>query len=429
MGNYNQRITNASDEGYAVAETSSFNNAVNPQLGVVAAGAPWGRLRNYAWFRFPNVTIPQGADVHRAYIMFKTTNRSTSPYGDIYSNIYAVDEDNHAAPTSFSEWNTDHGLHTTASVAWGPFAAWGTVGIGLRFKTPNIAPVIDEVVKRGGWSSGNAIGIHIEGDPTAQTENHWCEVEDVENSGTSAARLYIEWGEDHFIEVHGDIELPTYQEHVSPDDGYDTESAINYTNTLTLAGRQNANYLTGLLGFICHAPQGATIDSAFVRFLTVSAAGAGNTVDIDIFGLKKDDHTSPTTHAEVVTDHGLHTTASAHWTFVANNTAGVTQDTPDISAVIQEIVDRPGWAPGNTLGLHIEGVSPTPSLTFQRWQTYETNFFSDGKVELELYIQWSLTGPIQLAGSGKAAAQGEGDLTILGQPSTTLIGWGIPIGA
>jgi len=45
--------------------------------------------------------------------------------------------------------------------------------------------------------------------------------------------------------------------------------------------------------------------------------------------------------------------------------AGVAQQTPEISAIIQDIVDRPGWASGNSLVIIITGTGLRTAEAFE----------------------------------------------------------------
>ena len=52
---------------------------------------------------------------------------------------------------------------TAAAVLWTP-AAWTTIGaIGAAQRTPDLAPVIQEIVGRPGWASGNSLVIIVTG--------------------------------------------------------------------------------------------------------------------------------------------------------------------------------------------------------------------------------------------------------------------------
>ena len=52
---------------------------------------------------------------------------------------------------------------TAAAVVWTP-APWGSVGeAGADQRTPDLAPVIQEIVGRPGWSNGNALALIVTG--------------------------------------------------------------------------------------------------------------------------------------------------------------------------------------------------------------------------------------------------------------------------
>lgn len=108
-------------------------------------------------------------------------------------------------------------------------------------------------------------------------------------------------------------------------------------------------------------PQGSTINEAHVTFTNKTDAEWDDneigTVLTKIFGMDDDDFAIPTSYATADADHALHTTAAVDWD-VTNATSG-TLVTPDIAAIIQEIVDRAGYS--GTLALHFDddGTAPT----------------------------------------------------------------------
>tara|TARA_Y100000593_G_scaffold58220_1_gene108213 strand:- start:4613 stop:5080 length:468 start_codon:yes stop_codon:yes gene_type:complete len=113
------------------------------------------RYRYYkAYFRFENVVVPQGATIDSAYIKLDWEGGE-----EVDFLVAAVDVDDFDQPTD----NTyaAHDTETTASVTWS-IPLEGSQNSGLYFKTsPDIKTVIQEIVDRTGWSSGNAIGIII----------------------------------------------------------------------------------------------------------------------------------------------------------------------------------------------------------------------------------------------------------------------------
>jgi hypothetical protein len=46
------------------------------------------------------------------------------------------------------------------------------------------------------------------------------------------------------------------------------------------------------------------------------------------------------------------------------NEAGPAQQTPDLAGVVQEIVDRPGWANGNSLAVIVTGTGRRTAEAF-----------------------------------------------------------------
>ena len=102
-----------------------------------------------AYFRFQNITVAQGATISEAF--FKPYVYAGSRTG---FTIVGTDVDNVSAPSAASDGN--HSLHTTATVSW---SNPGTDG--SQQTSPDIKTIIQEIVNRSGWSSGNAIMIQM----------------------------------------------------------------------------------------------------------------------------------------------------------------------------------------------------------------------------------------------------------------------------
>lgn len=109
--------------------------------------------------RFVKVAVPRGATITGAYVQFKTDER-TSVSTALTIRGQAAD----SAPTfSSTSKNVSSRPRTAASVAWSP-PAWKKVGeAGPGQRTPNLAPVVQEVVNRSSWASGNALAFIVTG--------------------------------------------------------------------------------------------------------------------------------------------------------------------------------------------------------------------------------------------------------------------------
>jgi hypothetical protein len=154
---------------------------------------PVGNVNNYSsngsFIRFPNVTIPQGATIVTALLtLIGEDNFGLTRTIDAIIKIRAADEDNAAAPTTATD--AKNRTRTTAAVdmsSISPDVVDGTVWI-----TDDLKSVIQEIVDRGGWVSGNAILIFIDNNGTPNAKGFNLSSIDY-LSGAEKAELYIEW--------------------------------------------------------------------------------------------------------------------------------------------------------------------------------------------------------------------------------------------
>jgi hypothetical protein len=109
--------------------------------------------------RFNGVDIPQGASITNAYIQFQVDEVSTGAVSLTMQGEAADD----AVTFSSTSGNISGRPSTVAAVDWNP-PDWMTVGeAGPYQQTADIAAVIQEIVDRGGWTSGNSLAIIITG--------------------------------------------------------------------------------------------------------------------------------------------------------------------------------------------------------------------------------------------------------------------------
>lgn len=109
--------------------------------------------------RFSGVSVPKGATITNAYIQFKVDETS--------SGVTKVSIQGEARPNALAFSNTKRNvstrLRTVNAVSWSPLS-WmtrGAVGIGQR--TPNLAPIVQEIISQTGWTAGNSMVIIITG--------------------------------------------------------------------------------------------------------------------------------------------------------------------------------------------------------------------------------------------------------------------------
>ncbi len=128
--------------------------------------------------RFDKLDAPRGAHIANAYLEFTTARPELQPAAlEIHAELSA-----NASALKFEKSNLSRRHRTTASVNWEP-SPWMTVGEHER--SPNLAPILEEVFAQLGWRPGNAVVllIHGSGRRVAQA---------FDEDGRGAPKLYIE---------------------------------------------------------------------------------------------------------------------------------------------------------------------------------------------------------------------------------------------
>jgi hypothetical protein len=148
------------------AEERTSSGAVNLTSGDLNLGRD-GTAAQTAAMRFTGVTLPAGATVTDAWVQFQVDEVSTA---DASVTIAGEAADSAAAFTTVSK-NISSRLRTSATVGWVP-AAWPTTAARTADqRTPNLAAVLQEIVGRPGWASGNALALLVTGDGTRVAES------------------------------------------------------------------------------------------------------------------------------------------------------------------------------------------------------------------------------------------------------------------
>lgn len=130
--------------------------------------------------RFVGVAVPRNATIVEAWVQFQVDEAQSEPTA---LTISAQAADNGAGFLSAS-FNLSSRPRTAAAVGWSP-QPWSTIGeAGPNQRTPDLSPVVQEVVNRGGWNSGNAMVLIVTGTGhrTATSFN-----------GAAAPRLHIRY--------------------------------------------------------------------------------------------------------------------------------------------------------------------------------------------------------------------------------------------
>ena len=153
-------IANNTDDGSTVSNSTfssnvqfngSLSNSSNSGVNIGAQDDE-GEIQYFVgYFRFTNVAIDQGATVQSAIL--KPIKKSSSGSASKDFEIAGRDVNDAGVPSSASTLGSNR---TTARVTLPKSTVFDTTN-GNRFDTPDIKTIIQEIVNRAGWSSGNSI--------------------------------------------------------------------------------------------------------------------------------------------------------------------------------------------------------------------------------------------------------------------------------
>ncbi len=124
----------------------------------------------------------------------------------------------------------------------------------------------------------------------------------------------------------------------------------------------NGAQVVGLRFQSLYIPQGAQINSAYLEFTVDEAYSV--TSDVEIRAQAADRATAFASTNFDLTARPL-TAAATPWSIPAWNTIGATQRSPDISAVLQEVINRDGWSHNGSVAFVINGTGQRTAEAYE----------------------------------------------------------------
>ncbi|WP_158544439.1 PKD domain-containing protein [Blastococcus sp. TBT05-19] len=342
--------------------------------------------------RFAGVEVPRGATITAAHVQFQADEVDS---GATTLRIAGQAADDAAAFTA-TLGNISARPLTGARVEWAP-AEWTTLKErGPAQRTPDLSAVVQEVVDRTGWSDGQALALVVTGSGTRTAEAY-------EGGAARAPVLHIEFSTDGTEPGNGgdgpgdggadpgtggtdpgtggtdpgnggtdpgtDGGVVTLSVPVTSglDDAEERAGGAVGTTSgdLNLALDGTRQQTIGIRFAGVAVPAGATILEAHVQFQADEADSGASS--LTVAGQAADSATSFSTTAFDVSSRPR-TSATVDWSpapWPTLKERGVNQRTPDLAAVLQEIVDRPGWAEGNALALLVTGSGTRTAESFE----------------------------------------------------------------
>ncbi len=155
----NSQIMASSDDAEENASTSMSLTSSDLELTCDTGTSPCPSNdsgKQSIGMRFGSLGIPKNATINSAYIVF-TAKEAQSEATNVTFNGQAADN----APTfTTTSGNISSRTKTTASASWSSLPAWT---VGNTYRSPDLSPIVQEIVNRSGWASGNAAAMIVTG--------------------------------------------------------------------------------------------------------------------------------------------------------------------------------------------------------------------------------------------------------------------------
>lgn len=350
-----------------------------------------------AGLRFQNITIPGGATIDSAFLVL-TSHEAKSADDVAILNISAHATAN--APTfSMDALITDR-AKTTSSVNWTIAEEWG---LWTAHKSPDLKAIVQEMVDKGDWQSGNAIAFILEGTDeqgASEFENarefeSFENIADPEDGGDGvnhperAPKLEIYYTAPNYslvipivktgeteieIEDENDVVIDTVTIDISTDDAEQENDEMDTLIDDDLdAGWEgdDFNVLTAGLRFQnVTVPQGAIIESAYITLTSHEAKSADDVAILNIAAHANDN--APTFDIDnLITTRPL-TASEVKWTIAEEWGLWTSHETPELKSIVQEIVNRSGWESGNAIAFILQGTDEQGASEFENAREFES---------------------------------------------------------
>ncbi len=292
--------------------------------------------------RFDELNIPQGATITKAFLRFTSTKLDTEA-SDIRIMAEASDDG-----TQFdANWkNISNRPRTGASLLWNTNNDFPLDDNTIL--SPDFSSVIQEVVDRSNWCGGNAVNIIIEGTSSNGGSNR--EVYSNDKGDSRAPQLIVSYDEST---ATGCVAGSQSYQVLSQLDNAEEDTNGNYNTLNQLNFKRDDNNYIGLRFQDLNIPQGATIKNAYLEF-TAAVTRGNNSSKMRIRGVAEDD---PAQFSDSVQDqiaNKAKTSASVTWSNIGTWNQNTAYNSPSITNIVQEIVNRSGWQPRNSIMFSID---------------------------------------------------------------------------
>ncbi len=307
--------------------------------------------------RFAAMNIPQGVTIKSAYIDFVPAALNTDKASFVFKGEAAIDSESLTSGIK----QLSKRPRTSASTDWteSDVGVWDTLGglinPGYVETGPDIKNIIQEVVNQPQWCGGNAITVFLESSAlndgirsfySGETSSDFAPVLRVSYSGSDPK---AKTGCRQSIGL-----APVASSSDDAEERLSNGSVSLASSDLELTTDGSNNQIVGMRFTNVQIAQGSEVIEAFLnltaRDTSLGASSLTITVEDDA---APDTFSSATRHLSNRSSNVV--SGSVSWSPDDFEEDGELIESPDISALIQQVVNQPSWKPGSSIVVFIKG--------------------------------------------------------------------------
>lgn len=291
----------------------------------------------YSGFRYQDINIPRGAVITSAVLRF-----TSGGLNNTITNFKIAGEATGNAATFGSNTNNISSRATTNNeVIWDNDNAWPSWE--ELISTPDISPIIQEIVNRSDWCGGNNLALIFESIDMLPGSNR--QVYSSDDGSSRSPQLVVTYDESTATGCVRDKFV--YQ--VDSQNNNAEERWDGYQSTGDeLTFRSNNNRYAAVRFKNLNLPQGATILNAYLEF-TAYQNGTSSGATMTIRGANQNSPSSFNRYPRYKLRDIPKTSASITWSNMPSFYRNGVYQSPSVTNIVQEIVNRSGWQPGNKM--------------------------------------------------------------------------------
>ena len=311
--------------------------------------------------RFTNINIPKGAIILSAYIQFTVdaVGKNNDPCR-VFIKGEAIDSS--LMFNTAVSYNISSRSKTNDSIVWNiAGSSWATVGAAsTEQRTPNIKLLIEQIMNRGGWKSGNPLTFLMYGTGTREVESY-------DGDAPKSAMLVINYIEPKTLTSRINAADDDQEEWLPAKSGQTQSKTVGSldpgSSDLEFGAESSGNdpQMVGMRFSNINIPKGSLITNAYIQF-TVDAIGKNNSpCNIIIKGEASDSAIMYNPASAYNITSRSKTTDSVTWAVSGNSwstvgAATAEQRTSNLKTLVQSLITRNGWKSGNPLAFNMYGT-------------------------------------------------------------------------